>query len=181
MVDDTFGASAILGDAPATATMLDGSTVPLPPGTPDQPAIGVLRQQAMGRIAELKGSEEFRALLLKGDPNALAEVQRLEKIIKTPTGTFYGGQQTPAEVEQHAAGWDNYADIRGIYGEEIYADINSGTPITEAEHRQARSLITRLKTDEEFQRRLRNGDMFCRSRWSLAHRQVVRPVKMDVK
>ncbi len=136
------GASSLMpAGEPNTAEMLDGTRVPLPPATPDQPAIGVLRQGAMGELQRLKGSEEFRKLLLAGDANALNEVKRLERIIKTPTGTFYGGVQTPAQVEQHAAGWDNYADIRGIYGDEIYADINSGTPITEAEHRQARSLI----------------------------------------
>jgi hypothetical protein len=91
----TIGAGAILAATADTgsATLLDGTQVPLPPATPDQPAIGVLRQQAMGRIAELKGNEEFRRLLLSGNAEALAEVQRLEKIVKTPTGTFYGASR----------------------------------------------------------------------------------------
>jgi hypothetical protein len=178
------GASTILGDAPATATMLDGTEVPLPPATPDQPAIGVLRQQAMGDLARLKGDMQFRDLLLKGDANALNEVKRLERIIKTPTGTFYQGVETPAQAEQHVAGWEYVgASLADVYGGELGAAIEAeqraGGPISEAEHRQAKVLIERLKHDEEFQRKLRNGDTFCKARWSLAHRQVVRPIKMS--
>jgi hypothetical protein len=182
---DEFGASSILGNAPATVEMLDGSTVPLPPATPDQPAIGVLRQQAMGDLARLKGDMQFRDLLLKGDANALNEVKRLERIIKTPTGTFYGGIETPQQAEQHVAGWDSYvgASLADVYGGELGAAIEAeqraGGPISEAEHRQAKVLIERLKHDEDFQRKLRNGDMFCKARWSLAHRQVVRPIRTD--
>jgi hypothetical protein len=59
----------------------------------------------MGKIAQLKADPEFHKLLLAGNAEALNEVRRLERIIKTPAGTFYGGQQTPAEVEQHQEVW----------------------------------------------------------------------------
>jgi hypothetical protein len=185
MADDTFGASAILGNAPATATMLDGSTVPLPPATPEQPAIGVLRQGAMGELARLKGNMEFQDLLRRGDPHAIAKVRQLELIIKTPTGTFYGGQQTPAEVEQHVAGWNSYigASLADVYGPElgpkIEAEQRAGGPITPYEYRQAKAAIEEMKHDAEFQQKLKVGNVRAKARWSLAHMQVVRPVKMD--
>jgi hypothetical protein len=178
MTDTPIGASALGLDAtpPDTVTLLDGSTVPLPASTPEQPAIGVLRQQAMGRIAELKGNEEFRKLLLSGNAEALAEVARLDRIIKTPTGTFVGGQQTPAQVEQHQTAWRDNADVGAIYGAAVEQQFRDGQPISEQEHRAAQARLAERKSDREFVKRYFDGGVKERAEMQLLHRMLQLPV-----
>jgi hypothetical protein len=182
MADDpTFGASAILGTPPPTATMLDGTQEPLPPATPDQPAIGVLRQQAMGRLQELKGNDEFRALLLKGDPHALNEMRRLERITKTPTGTFYGGVETPEQHEQHQQAWRNNADIGVHFGSDVEQQLRMNGAITEAEHRTATAKLAELKSDKEFLKRYFDGNVKAKAQFQLLHRMLQLPVSREQK
>jgi hypothetical protein len=183
--NDTFGASSILGNAPATTTLLDGSTVPLPPATPDQPAIGVLRQNAMGELQQLKGDAAFQDLLRRGDPHAIAKVNQLQRIVVSPTGTFYGGIETPQQAEQHQQGWNTFIGARmtDIHGPElgarIEAEMKNNTPITPAEFRQAKAVIAEMKSSEEVQRALKAGNPRVRARWSLAHNMITRPIKTD--
>jgi hypothetical protein len=175
-------ASDLLGGADTpTAEMLDGTKVPLPAATPDQPAIGVLRQQAMGEIARLKGSEEFRKLLLAGDANALNEVKRLERIVKTPTGTFYGDQQTPAQVDQHQEAWRNNADIGVIFGADVEQQLNTNGAISESEHRQAQAMLAELKSDRAFLKLYFDGNVRARAEFQLLHRMLTLPVVPDKK
>ena len=89
----TPGASSILGPAPNTTTLLDGSTVPLPPAQGDMPAIAVLRSQAMADNERRKGDPAVRERLLRGDAHELAEQQRINRILTSPTGTFTAGSK----------------------------------------------------------------------------------------
>jgi hypothetical protein len=177
----TFGAASLMGDtaAPASATMLDGTTVPLPAARGDMPAISVLRSDAMAEIAKLKGSDEFRRLLLSGNAEALAKVQQLERIIKTPTGTFYGGQQTPAQVDQHERAWRDFSDIGVAFGADVERQFRDGKPISESEHRQAQAKLAELKSDKEFVKRYFDGGRRERSIMQMLHRMLAGPVEPD--
>jgi hypothetical protein len=181
--DNTFGAAALFPDGSTTpgATMLDGTVEPLSAGTPDQPALGVLRQQAMGKIAELKSNEQFRALLLAGDAHALAEVKRLERIIKSPTGTFYGGLQTPAEVEQHQEAWKANADIGVMFGADVEQQLRAGQPISESEHRMAQARLAELKSDKAFLVKYFDGNVRARAEFQLLHRMLQLPLAPEKK
>lgn len=178
----TPGASSILGPAPNTTTLLDGSTVPLPPAQGDMPAIAVLRSQAMADNERRKGDPAVRERLLRGDAHELAEQQRINRILTSPTGTFYGGQQTEAEVEQHQQGWNTFigASMVDIHGPElgarIEAEMRNNTPITPSEFRMAKTVIAEMKSSEEVQRALKAGNPRVRARWSLAHNMITRPI-----
>ena len=113
--------------------------------------------------------------------NAKEEVERLGRVVRTPTGVTVAGQEHIQHADAVTAGFDNYIGVAigDIYGPEVAADVNSRSPIPLAEHRQAKALIERLKHDSEFQKKLQAGDTFAKARWSLAHRQVVRPIKDD--
>lgn len=176
------GASSLLpsGEIPV-ATMLDGSTVALPAGTPDQPPLQVLRQQSMGELQRLRGSEEFKRLLLAGDSNALATVQRLERIIKTPTGTIYGGQQTPEQIDQHQQAWRDFSDIGVAFGADVERQFRNNEPITESDFRNAQAKLAELKSDKEFVRRYFDGGRKERSIMQLLHRMLASKVTPDKK
>ena len=177
-----FGTSALLpaGEIP-TATMLDGSVVPLPAARGDMPAISVLRSDAMAEIARLKGDAQFRQLLLQGDANALARVQQLERITKTPTGTVYGNQQTPAQVDQHQSAWRDFADLGVMFGPGVEQQFRDGGPITETEYRQAKANLGTVKSDREFVKRYFDGGRRERATMELLHRMIASPVIPDPK
>jgi hypothetical protein len=177
---DTPGASALLpsGEIP-TATMLDGSVVPLPAARGDMPAISVLRSDAMAEISRLKADSQFRQLLLAGNAEALAKVQQLERITKTPTGTIYGNQQTPAEVDQHQSAWRDFADLGVMFGPGVEQQFRDGGPITESEHRQARENLATVKSDKEFVKRYFDGGRRERATMELLHRMIASPVVPD--
>src|SRR5271168_3621252 len=101
MADDpnAFGAGALMPDTPLPA---DPS---LPLGSPELPQISRTRSDAMARIQALKIDIPFQQLLLKGDPHALAEVQKLQRIINSPTQTVVGGEPNPQEVQQRLDSW----------------------------------------------------------------------------
>jgi hypothetical protein len=177
MADNTIGVSDLLGPAPDTVTLLDGSTAPLPPATPDQPdRMTAMRTNAMGEIARLKGDESFRRLLLQGDPHALAKVQQLDRIIKTPTGTFYGGQQTPAEVAQHQDAWRSNSDVGAILGADVEQQLAAGQPISESEHRAAQARLAELKSDKEWVKKYFDGNVRCRAEFQTLHRMLQLPI-----
>jgi hypothetical protein len=173
-----FGTSALLpaGDI-QTTTLLDGSVVPLPAARGDMPGISVLRSDAMAEISRLKADSQFRQLLLQGNAEALAKVQQLERITKTPTGQFVGGQQTPAQVDQHQSAWRDFADLGVMFGPGVEQQFRDGGPISESEWRQAKENLATVKSDRAFVKRY--GGRRERATMELLHRMIASPVVPD--
>jgi hypothetical protein len=73
-----------------------------------------------------------------------------------------------------------YVDIYGPeLGAAIEAEQRSGAPASVNDHRIARALIEEMKHDSEFQRKLNEGNVRAKARWTLAHKQLVRPIRTD--
>jgi hypothetical protein len=155
--------------------------VPLPAGTPDQPPLQVLRQQSMAEIQRLKGNEEFRRLLLAGNAEALATVQRLERVVKSPTGTFYGNEQTAEQIDQHQQAWRDFSDIGVAFGADVERQFRNNEPITEGDYRNAQAKLAELKSDREFVKRYFDGGRKERSIMQLLHRMLASQVAPDKK
>lgn len=143
------------------------------------------RAQAFADVDAFQRDPQRKALLLAGDPHAKAEYERAVRLTRTSTEVTVGGQEQTQHADLVVEGWNSYvgASLADVYGPELGAAIEaeqrSGGPIPEAEHRQARTAIAEMKGDREFQEKLRAGNVRAKARWSLAHRQVVRPIKMD--
>jgi hypothetical protein len=158
MSDDpnAFGAGALMPDTPLPAEQM-----PLP--TPDMPAISRVRSDAMGRINQLKGDAAFQQLLLKGDAHALAEVQKLQRIINTGTATVVGGEPNPAEIQQRLNAWSEFADLTP----EVIEQVRSGGAVSKAEYDNAVRTKARFMADREWAKRYLDGGRVERQQMSL--------------
>jgi hypothetical protein len=135
------------GGQPGVSSLMPDPPVPaadMPLGTPDLPAISRVRSDAMGRINQLKGDAAFQQLLLKGDPHALNEVQRLQRIINSPTQTVIGGEPNAQEVQQRLDTWSNYAHLDPT----VLEQVRNGTPVSPAEFKLAQQTKARLMSDK---------------------------------
>jgi hypothetical protein len=134
------------GGQPGVSSLMPDPPVPaadMPLGTPDLPAISRVRSDAMGRINQLKGDAAFQQLLLKGDPHALNEVQRLQRIINSPTQTIVGGVD-PSQIQRRLDSWTSFADLTP----EVTEQIRNGTPVSPAEFKLAQQTKARLMSDK---------------------------------
>jgi hypothetical protein len=165
----TSGASALLGDAPA----VDPS---LPLGTPELPQISRIRSDAMARILAAKADPVFQERLLRGDAAALADVQRWQKIINSPTQTIVGGVD-PGQVQQRLDSWNKFADLTP----EVTEQLRNGTPVTPAEYKMAQQTKARLMSDKAWCARYLDGGRLERQQMSLVSiilsSQIAAPTK----
>jgi hypothetical protein len=171
MADETsFGAGALMPDTP-----LPPEQMPL--GTPDQPAISRVRSDAMGRINQLKGDAAFQQLLLKGDAHALAEVQRLQRIVNSPTQTVVGGEPNPAEIQQRLNAWTEFADLTP----EVIEQVRSGGAVSKAEYDNAVRTKVRFMADREWAKRYLDGGRVERQQMSLVSIILSSPIAPEAK
>jgi hypothetical protein len=167
--DNTFGAGALMPDTP-----LPPADMPL--GIPDQPAISRVRSDAMAQINALKGDAAFQERLLRGDMAALADVQRLQKIINSPTSTVVGGVN-PQEVQQRLDAWSNYADL----SPEVLEQVRSQGAVTPAEYKMAQQTRARLMSDREWAKRYLDGGRKERQELSLVSIILSSPIAPEQK
>jgi hypothetical protein len=136
---------------------------PLPiVGTPELPALNRLRSDAMAKIAALKIDSAFQERLLRGGMAELAEVQRLQKIVNSPTQTIVGGVD-PGQVQQRLDSWNKFADLTP----EVTEQLRNGTPVTPAEYKMAQQTKARLMSDKAWCARYLDGGMRERQQMSL--------------
>jgi hypothetical protein len=150
----------------ASALMPDGGTLPADPGimgTPDLSPISRMRSDAMARIQALKGDKPFQDLLLRGDPHALAEVQRLQKIVSSPTSTIVGSEPNPTEVQARLDTWSNFAGL----DPGVLEQVRESKPVTQAEYKMAQQTKARLMADREWAKRYLDGGRAERQQLSL--------------
>jgi hypothetical protein len=153
------------GGTPAASALMPDTPLPaeqMPLGTPDQPAIGRLRSDAMAQINAYKADPIFQERLLRGDMAALADVQRLQKIINSPTQVVVGGVN-PQEVQQRLDTWSNYADLNPG----VLEQIRSQGPVSAAEYKLVQQTRTRLMADREWAKRYLDGGVKERQQLSL--------------
>jgi hypothetical protein len=151
------GVSSLMPDTPLPA--VDPS---LPLGTPELPQISRIRSDAMARITALKQDVAFQDRLLRGGMAELAEVQRLQKIVNSPTSTIVGGVD-PGQVQQRLDSWTNFADLTP----EVTEQLRNGTPVSPAEYKMAQQTKARLMADREWAKRYLDGGMKERQQMSL--------------
>jgi hypothetical protein len=156
------GASAVMADAPD-----------LPVATSEAHAAAFARLEAYNRDPQL------RALLASGDAHAKEEVTRLGRTVKMGTSLTVGGQEHIQHAGAVAEGWNAYVNLADVLGPEVDQDLRSNSPVSPAEHRQARAHIEEMKHDRDFQNRLNAGNVQAKARWSLAHRQLARPIAAE--
>jgi hypothetical protein len=167
--------------APPTPSAIMGPTTDalgLPVTTPES------HTHAHARLDEINRTPALRELMLRGDPSLKAEVEQLGRTLRTSTSVTIGGQQNPAEEQQHYDGVTAFvgvplADAFGpTLGPQIEAEVRSNAPITAAEHRAAKVKLAEFK-GREFQDKMKAGDPLSRARYFLVHNMLTRPIKMD--
>jgi hypothetical protein len=149
------GATALMPDTPLPAT-------DTPLGTPELPALNRVRSDAMASILAAKADPAFQERLLRGDKAALADVQRWQKIINSPTQTIVGGVD-PGQVQQRLDTWAAFADLTP----EVTEQLRNGTPVTSAEYKLAVQTKARLVSDKAWCARYLDGGRVERQQMSL--------------
>ena len=164
------GASSLIPDTP----LLPPEQMPMP--TPDMPAISRVRSDAMAQILAWKSDSGFQDRLLRGDKTALADLQRAQNIINSPTSTVVGGVN-PQEVQQRLDAWSNYADL----APEVLEQVRSQGPVSPAEYKMARQARARLMSDREWAKRYFDGGRKERQEMSLVSIILSSPIASEAK